>query len=139
MANRKPLLPGVICSLVLAAIFMGCSSGPSDGQAKDGLQKWFESRWPGAVLVMEHEVMNKERDGGKYVIEYRAKAAFIKDTDGCVATCCGDVCIDKRVAGFRWIAKASDNPHVIRKGDLFETRGRNIYTKTEEGWSCENR
>ncbi len=138
MTKRGSFLPGVICSLVMAALFIGCSSGPSDRQAKDGLQKWFESRWPGAVLVMEHEVMNKARDGRKYVIEYRAKARFIKDAEGCMSTCCGDICIDKRVAGFRWITKASDNPHVIRKGDLFETQGRNAFIKTDEGWSCEN-
>jgi hypothetical protein len=138
MMKRKSFLRGVICSMVVAVSIIGCSLGPSDRMAKDDLQKWFEGRWPGTVLVIECEVVNKGRDGRKYVIEYRAKAQFIKDTEGCVPTCCGDVCFDKLVAGFRWITKASDNPHVIQKGDLFETRGRSTCTRTGKGWSCEN-
>ncbi len=139
MTTRESFFLGVIWSLVMAVLCIGCSFGPSDVQVKDELQKWFEGRWPGTILVAEYEVMNKERDGWKYVITYRAKAQFIKDADGCISTCCGDVCLDKLVAGFRWITRTSDNPHVIRKGDLFETQGTDICTKTKVDWSCEKR
>jgi hypothetical protein len=124
--------------LVVAVLLAGCSSHPSDKQAKADLQKWFDSRWPSTVLIVEYEAVNKERNGRKYVLEYRAKGQFIKDTFGCVPTCCGDVCFDKLVDGMRWITKASDNPHDIRKGDFFETRGKNTYTKTVMGWLREN-
>ncbi len=139
MTKQESIFLGVIGSVLMAVLFLGCSLGPSDGQVKDDLQKWFDGRWPGTILVSEYEVMNKERDGWKYLITYRAKAHFIKDADGCIPTCCGDVCLDKQVAGFRWIRKTSDNPHVVQKGDIFETRGTNIYTRTRGGWSCESR
>ncbi len=138
MRTRASFFLVGICSLAAAVVIVGCSSGPSDGRAKDDLQKWFDNRWPGAVLVLEYEAMNREQGQGTCVIAYKAKAQFIKDTDGCVKTCCGDVCIDRLVAGFRWITKESNDPRVIRKGDLFETMGKNTYTKTGQGWSCEN-
>ncbi len=137
MKRQKTLLSGAIFSMILVVLLIGCSSRPSDKQAKEDLQKWFDSRWPRTVQVIEYEAVSKERNSRKYVLEYHAKAQFIKDTEGCVPTCCGDVCFDKLVDGMRWITKASDNPHVIRKGDLFETRGRNTYSKTMMGWSCE--
>ncbi len=138
MARQGAILSGAVCCVAAAVLLGGCSSSPSDRRAKADLQKWFENRWPRTVLVMEYEAMNKKGDGRTCVIEYKAKGRFIKDTNGCVPTCCGDVCFDKLVGGFRWITKTSDNPHVIRKGDVFEMRGKNTYTKTVRGWSCEN-
>ncbi len=137
MKRQKTYIFGAVFSVILVVLLIGCSSRPSDKQAKEDLQKWFENRWPRTVQVIEYEAVSTERNGQKYVLEYRARGQFIKDTEGCVPTCCGDVCFDKLVDGMRWITKASDNPHVIRKGDLFETRGRNTYSKTMTGWSCE--
>ncbi len=138
MTRRRDVLCGAVCCLAVAVLLVGCSSMPSDREAKADLQQWFESRWPRTVLVTDYEAVNKARNGRIYIIEYRAKAKFIKDTYGCVPTCCGDVCFDKLVDGLRWITKASDNPHVIREGDIFETRGRNTYTKTVTGWLRES-
>ena len=137
--ETRSLVPRMACLAAIAVLCFGCTSRPSEQQAGVDLQKWFESRWPRTIAVMEYEVMNKKRDGEKYVIEYRAKARFIKDTSGCVLTCCGPVCFDKQVDGFKWITKASDNPHVVRTGDVFETRGKKTYTKTSGGWLCEER
>ncbi len=137
MAKKRIYFSLVVFSLMLVIGSIGCSSRPSDKQTRTDLQKWFDRRWPGTIHVVEYEAVSKERRGRKFVLEYQAKGQFIKDTSGCVPTCCGDVCFDKLVDGMRWIVKASDNPHVIRKGDLFATRGRNIYTKTVTGWSCE--
>ncbi len=126
-----------VCFAAIAVLFAGCTSGPSDRQARADLQAWFESNWPGAVLVTEYATTNRAAVSGKYEIEYRAKGRFLRDTEGCVLTCCGPVCFDKRVDGLAWIAKASDNPHRIRKGDRFETRGKKTYVKTGAGWRWE--
>ncbi len=134
---KKPsFLPGVVFSLAVAIALLGCSSR-SDRQAKADLQQWFDSRWPGAILVLEYEALNKVRDSGTCVIEYKAKARVIRDAGACVETCCGDVCIDRLVDGFRWIEKKSDIPRSMRKGDLFEMQGRKKYARDEKGWSCE--
>ncbi len=137
MAKGNSFLSWVVFSVVTAILLMSCSPRLSDRQAKTDLQKTLESRWPGAVLVIDYETVKQEPDGPTCVVEYKAKARFIKDVNGCVQTCCGDICIDKMVQGFRWITKASDNPRVVRKGDLFETRGRKTYSKTEQGRLCE--
>ncbi len=135
MARQRTYFLHVVISLILAGSSIGCSSSPSDARAKADLQQWFNSRWPGTVQVVEYQTVKNTGSGLKIVLEYRARGQFMKDTEGCVQTCCGDVCFDKLVDGMRWISKVSDNPHVIRKGDLFETRGRNTYTKTVTGWS----
>ncbi len=137
MARQRTFLSGAVFSAILIVLTIGCSSRPSDKQARADLQKWFDNRWPSTVLVVEYEAVAKERNGRKYVLEYRARGQFIKDTYGCIPTCCGDICFDKLVDGMQWITKASDNPHIIRKGDLFEMRGRNTYTRTVMGWSSE--
>ncbi len=131
-------LPDALCLLAAAVLLLGCSAELSDRQVRTDLQKWFEGNWPGSVLITEYVTTNKDFINGKFVIEYRAKGRFIKDTEGCVLTCCGPVCIDKRVDGLHWITKASGNPHIIREGDLFETRGRKTYSKTVRGWQCED-
>ncbi len=139
MTRQMTYLSIVVFLLISGISAVGCSSSPSDARAKADLQHWFNSRWPGTVQVVEYQAVKNTGSGRKIVLEYRARGQFMKDTYGCVQTCCGDVCFDKLVDGMRWISKASDNPHVIRKGDLFETRGRNTYTKTVAGWSRESR
>ncbi len=128
---------GVLFALSLAIAAAGCSSRPAERQVRTELQQWFESRWPGVVRIVEYETLTRARDGETCVLEYRAKARVVKDASGCVPTCCGDVCIDRLVDGFRWIEKTHDSPRTIRKGDLFEMRGRKRYEKTEKGWSCD--
>ncbi len=130
-------LSGAFCLLAMAVLLGSCSSEPSDRRARADLQKWFENRWSRTVVIMEHEVINKASSNGNYLVEYRAKARFIRDASGCVLTCCGEVCFDKLVDGFKWIEKTSGDPRVIRKGDTFETRGKRTYTKTGGGWQCE--
>jgi len=134
---RYSVQDGLVFVLATAVALSGCSSRPADKQPKADLQQWFESRWPGAILVVDYEALHKVRDDETCVIEYRAHARVIKDATGCLHTCCGDVCIDKLVDGFRWIKKSHDAPRAIRKGDLFEMQGKKRYAKTEKGWSCE--
>ncbi len=123
--------------IAASVLLLACSSELTDKQTRADLQKWFEGNWPGAILITEYATTNKDLVNGKFVIEYRAKGRFIRDTEGCVLTCCGPVCIDKRVDGLRWLTKASNNPQVIREGDLFETQGRKTYIKTIRGWQRE--
>ncbi len=136
MGNRKSSLAGFVSVLALTAFF-GCTSRQADSQAKADLQQWFENRWPGVIQIVEYEAMNKARDGEDCVIEYRARARVVKDAGACVQTCCGDICIDRLVDGFRWIEKKPDAPRSLRKGDSFEMQGRKKYAKYEKGWSCE--
>ncbi len=131
-------LPG-IAALLAATLLLACASELPDRQMRADLQKWFDGNWPGSVLITEYTTTNKDLINGKFVIQYRAKGRFIKDTEGCVLTCCGPVCIDKRVDGFAWLTKTSNNPQIIREGDLFETRGRKTYVRTAAGWACEDR
>jgi len=134
MIGRGNLLSAVLNITVISAFVCGCSSRPSERQTLSDLQKWFESRWPNTLSVVEYRQLSEEVDNGKYIVNYKAKVIFLKDTEGCVSTCCGDVCFDKRIEGFRWITKESQNPHIIRKGDLFEVEGRNAYHKNVKGW-----
>jgi hypothetical protein len=123
---------------LLTALFAGCSSRPVGGQSRADLQKWFERQWPKTISVVEYLQTRAEGDEKRYTIYFRARARFIKDTEGCVSTCCGDICFDKRIRGFRWLSKKSDNPHVVQKGDLFEVEGMQTYQKTGSGWVNED-
>ncbi len=139
MKTGKSLLQGVVLALTVLFALSGSSSKPSDRQAEADLQQWFESRWPGVFLIVDYETLQKMRDNDEAcTIEYRAKVRAVKNASGCVQTCCGDVCIDKLVDGFRWITKTPDAPRIIRKGDLFEMRGKKRYVQGEGGRLCEN-
>jgi hypothetical protein len=138
MFARKYLFLVVISFLVIPAILMGCSAKPSDKKARSDLQKWFDSRWPSAVSVVEYQKTSEEEDGKRYTMYYQAKARFIKDTAGCRLTCCGETCFEIFFNGFHWISKASHDPNVIKKGDLFEMQGRATYKKTVKGWISED-
>ena len=123
--------------LIFASLFTACSTRPSDNRARADLQKWFDRQWPGTVSIVEYQTIKTEGDDNIYTIYYRSKARFIKDTQGCIATCCGDVCFDKLIDGFHWVSKASGNPHVVKKGDLFEVEGKHTYKKIGKGWARE--
>ena len=123
---------------MLTALFTGCSSRPTERQSRADLQKWFEHQWPKTIFVVEYLKTRAEGDEKKYTIYFRARVRFIKDTEGCVSTCCGDVCFNKLVNGFRWTSKASGNPHIVQKGDLFEVEGKHTFKKTEKGWVNED-
>lgn len=138
MFTRKYLFLAVMCFLGISSLLMACSTRPTDRLAKADLQQWFERQWPGTVSVVEYRKTGGEGDDKTYTIYFRAKARFIKDTEGCVPTCCGDVCFDKLINGFRWTSKASDNPHVVKKGDLFEVQGKHTYKKNNKGWTNED-
>ena len=88
--------------------------------------------------MVEYLQTRAEGDEKIYTIYFKARARFIRDTEGCVSTCCGDVCFDKLIRGFRWLSKKSDNPRVVQKNDLFEVEGKHTYKKTEKGWVNED-
>lgn len=138
MLTRKNAFLVVAGFFMITALLAGCSSRPTGRQSRADLQKWFERQWPKTVSVVEYLKTRAEGDEKRYTIYFRARARFIKDTEGCVSTCCGDVCFDKLIYGFRWLSKKSDNPHVVQKEDLFEVDGKHTYKKTEKGWVNED-
>ncbi len=115
-------------SLVFHSLLTACSTRPTDRQAKADLQQWFERQWPGTVSVVEYRNTRGEGDDKTYTTYSQAKARFIKDTEGCVPTCCGDVCFDKLINGFRWTSKASDTLMLLKKEICLKCRG-NRHTK----------
>lgn len=138
MRTRKYLFLAVISFLLVPAFLMACSTRPSERRAKADLQRWFDGRWPGTISVVAYQKTREEGDDKTYAIDFLAKARFIKDTQGCVQTCCGDVCFEKRITGFRWTSKASEDPHVVKKGDLFEVQGKHTYKKNNNKWTNED-
>ena len=138
MLTRKYLFSALMSLLIISALFIACSTKPSERRSKADLQESFEIKWPGLISIVEYQKIRGEGNDKSYAIYYRAQARFIKDTQGCVQTCCGDVCFDKLINGFRWVSKASDNPHVVHKGDLFEVQGKRTYKKTDKGWTRED-
>ncbi len=134
MCARAAAILKILCLLAVPALLAGCSGMPTEGRARSDLQKWFDYRWPGTIAVEEYRTTKAEGDGSGCVIYYRAKARFLKDTEGCVSTCCGDVCFDRLISGFRWLAKKADNPHIVQRGDLFEVEWRHTYRKAWHGW-----
>ncbi len=128
----------LISSCLLLTLFIGCSNHPTEKWARADLQNWLKNRWPGEVAIVEFANTGVAGDDGKYTVRYRAKARFLQNEQGCMTTCCGDVCIDKLFHGkFRWEIKASPDPRVIRKGDMFLIDGEITYRKTEFGWARE--
>ena len=138
MFTRKNVFLALAGFFMLAALFTGCLSRPTGRQSRADLQKWFERQWPKTISVVEYVTTRAEGDEKSYTIYFSARARFIKDTEGCVSTCCGDVCFDKLIDGFRWLTKKSDNPYVVQKGDLFEVEGKHTYKKTGKGWVNED-
>lgn len=138
MVSRKASFFRMLMCMAVCSVLAGCSAGPSERQVKADLQKWFDARWPSAVSVVTCRTTVGEGDDTRITFSYEATARFRKDAEGCVFTCCGEICFDKQIEGFRWLSKASDNRHVIRTGDAFEMRGTYSYKKSEHGWICEN-
>jgi len=138
MFTRKNAFLAIAGLFMLTALLISCSSRPNNRQSRADLQKWFERQWPKTIAVVEYLQTRAEGDEKTYTIYFRARARFIKDTQGCVSTCCGDFCFDKLIRGFHWLAKKSDNPRVVQKGDLFEVEGKHTYKRTEKGWVNED-
>jgi len=134
MSSRHHFSMVTIVLMFILAILTGCAYKPSTQQARSDLQKWFDSRWPNAISIVEYHATKEESNDKKYTIYYRAKAKYRKNAAGCVRTCCGEICIDRVINGFRWLSKASHDPNVIQKGDMFEMNGRAVFNKTEKGW-----
>ena len=137
MLTRTYLSLMAISFLLILAILIGCTNKPSTRQSKFDLQKWFDSRWPNTLSIVEYHKTKEEGDDKRYTIYYQAKVKFGKDTTGCERTCCGEMCFDKLINGFRWLLKTSKDPNVIRTGDMFEMSGRDIFNKTEKVWLSE--
>jgi hypothetical protein len=137
MITRHKFFTIIIILLFISNVVTGCSTKPTNKQAKYDLQKWFETRWPNTLSIIEYEKTKEEGDDKKHTIYYQAKVQFIKDTAGCERTCCGEICFDRLINEFRWVSKKSNDPNIIRKGDLFEMHGRDTFSKTEKGWITE--
>ncbi len=134
MSSRYHISMVKIVLMLILALLMGCAYKPSAKQAKSDLQEWLDSRWPDTISIVEYHTTKGEGNDKTYTIYYRAKAKYRKDAAGCVRTCCGEVCIDKLINGFRWLSKTSQDPKAIHKGDMFEMNGRDVFNKTEKGW-----
>ncbi len=137
MFVRRHLFLVVMSFLVLSVFLTVCSTRPTDRRAKADLQQWFERQWPNSISVKEYRKIKEEGDDKTLTIYFHAQARFIKDTDGCVSTCCGDVCFDKLIDGFHWTKKGSENPRVVKKGDSFEVQGKQTYKKNNKEWTIE--
>lgn len=123
----------------MSALFLvlssGCSDIPSEQRARADLETWLAARWPGELEVKDYANTGGAVEDGNFTVSYRVRARFVKDTRGCVTTCCGDVCIDKLFQGnFRWEFKSSPDPQIVRKGDVFVVEGEDTYRRTEHGW-----
>ena len=138
MFTRKSAFLAAGIFFLLIALFTACSSKPGNRQSKADLQKWFEHQWPKTMSVVEYTKTSDEGDENRYTIHFKARVKFIKDTQGCVTTCCGEVCLNMLIDGFRWLSKKSDIPRVVQKGDLFEMESKHTYSQTEKGWVNES-
>jgi hypothetical protein len=136
--SRHQLFIAVLYSFIFSTFLWGCSNHPSEKRAKADLQKWLDYRWPNEVMIVEYGIAGVSMTDKEYSLKYRAKARFLRDTQGCAESCCGNVGIDKLFDGhFHWESKAVPDPCIIRKGDMFIIEGDKIYNKTESGWISE--
>ena len=134
MPSRYHLSMMTVMLMFILAVLAGCAYEPSAKQARSDLQEWLDNRWPDTIAIVEYHTTKEEGNDKTYTIYYRAKAKYRKDAAGCVRTCCGEVCIDRLISGFRWLSKTSPDPKVIQKGDMFEMNGRAVFNKSERGW-----
>ncbi len=123
----------ILLSILMLLITFGCSSKPSEAQAKAEYQDYLDKNWSNLLRVTKFQKVNGEGDSKKYILHWRAEIETLKDGEAYGKGSWHFTAL----SGFKWMstpAGQDSSPRKILKGGVFSTKGKFTYRKTEQGW-----